>query len=57
MAPKVNELTTTRIMTKKSSPLARTTTFHDILATLIGAFPDDGSVSAKTVELRDLPTQ
>jgi len=55
MAPKVNELNTDQDQIKKFRPWYDKS-FQNILVKLWSAFPDDGSVSAKTVELRDLST-
>jgi hypothetical protein len=55
MAPTVNELNAEQDQIKKFRPWYDKS-FQDILVKLWAAFPDDGSVSAKTVELRDLST-
>jgi hypothetical protein len=55
IAPKVNQLTAAQDQIKKFRPWSDDS-FRDlqILLKLKDAFPDDGSVSAKTVEIRDL---
>ncbi len=55
MAPTVNELNADQDQIKKFRPWYDKS-FQGILVKLWAAFPDDGSVSAKTVELRDLST-
>jgi hypothetical protein len=55
MAPKVTELTTDQDQISKFRPWYDKS-FQDILVKLWSSFPEDGSVSAKTVELRDLST-
>jgi hypothetical protein len=55
MAPKVNELNADQEQIKKFRPWYDKS-FSDILVKLWTALPEDGSVSAKTIELRDLST-
>jgi hypothetical protein len=55
MAPKVNELTADQEQIQKFRPWYEKS-FYGVFTKLWAALPDDGSVSAKTIELRDLST-
>jgi hypothetical protein len=55
ITPTVNELNADQDQIKKFRPWYDKS-FQDILVKLWAAFPDDGSISAKTVELHDLST-
>lgn len=55
MSPQVNELNGDQDQIKKFRPWYDKS-FHSILVKLWSAFPKDGSISAKTIELRDMNT-